>query len=164
MLTQPGTSIAWDHPSDAVTKLTEDEDAADQATTYLLTSQPQSTSDGGEQPPPLCARADNTDLLDLGFPALWRVNSSDHNTVSQQSTLDGYARSYAKAAHDAVVLRTPTVRADDPIHPYGSYQVGDTMILAVTGDPYIPDGSLVQRITDIAPDGGINVALTVSAL
>lgn len=164
MLSQPGTHIAFDVPSDAVTKLTEDEDAISQATTYLLTSQPQSTDDGGEQPPPLCARADNPDLLDLGFPALWRVNSSDHNTVSQQSTLDGYARSYAAAYHDAVVLRTPTVRADDETHPLGSYQVGDTMILAVADDPWIPPcDDCVQRITDIAPDG-LNVALTVSEI
>ncbi|MGH3096492.1 MAG: hypothetical protein ACRDMV_10910 [Streptosporangiales bacterium] len=159
MLTQPGTHVAWDHPSPSVVKLTEDEDASGQATTYLLTSRGESDDDGTQHP--LCSRADNPDLLDGGMPALWRVNSSDHSSVTEQATLDGYARSYAAAFHDPVVLRTPTVRADDPIHPIGSYRAGDTMQLSVHGDPWIADGSTVQRITDIAPSG-LTVALTVS--
>lgn len=159
MLTQPGTNIAFDWPSPAVTSIEEDEDASKQATTYLVTAQG-STDDAGSQTP-LIARSDNDDLLNAGIPALWRVDSSNHSSVSIQATLDGYAQSSAKAYHDPVMLRPIKVRADDPVHPYGSYRVGDTIQITVTGDPWIPDGSYTQRIIDMAVSG-LEVTLTVS--
>jgi hypothetical protein len=158
MLSASGTYLAFDWPSNSVTALSEDEDASKQATTMILTSQPQSE---GEEVPPLCARADNADLLDLGFPALWRVNSSDHSTVSEQATLDDYARAYADTYHDADVKRPFTVRADDEQHPIGSYQVGSTVLLTVHGNRWIPDcEDCVQRVTDKAAKG-LEVELTV---
>jgi hypothetical protein len=159
MLIPPGTSLAFDWPSNAVTKLSEDEDAFKQATTMILTSNGAQT-EGGDQTP-LYARADNTDLLDDGFPALWRVNSSDHSSVSEQATLDDYVTAYADTYHDPDTKRPFTVRADDPIHPVGSYQVGSTVLLSVHCNRWIPDCSTcVQRITDKAVKG-LQVELTV---
>lgn len=160
MLGQPGTHLAWDHPSPSVMSLSEDEDASAQATTYLLTAQGSTDADGNQHP--LCARADNPELLDAAFPALWRVNSSGHSSVVEQDTLDAYARAYAAAHRDPVVLRPFTVYADDSHHPLGSYKPGDTVLLTVHDDPWIPRGNdRVQRITDVAVDE-TTVQLTVA--
>lgn len=159
MITQPGATVAFDHPSKAVIDLGRDEDASKQATTMILQAQG-STDDAGNQNP-LTARADNDDLLDDGYPAMWRINSSDHSNVSVQATLDGYATSYAAAYHDPVVKYPFTVRADNPTHPLGSYRAGAKVQLTVHRDPWISPGTYTQRVTDIAPSG-LKVTLTVS--
>lgn len=154
MLTQPGVEIAWDVPSQQVTSIGEDEDYSALATTQIAVS-----GDSTTDSPSLVARADNADLLDDGFPALWSVDK-DHTKVSVQSTLDGYAAAGAVRNHDPLVLRPVTVRADDPDHPLGSYEPGDRMQLAVEEHPWIPPGSYTQRITEIAPHL-VDVKLTV---
>lgn len=157
MLGQPGTHLAFDWPSPYVLELTEDEDAADMATTYLVTSQ---VSDDGGEERTLMGRADNPDLLDLGFPALWRVDSS-HSNVSRQETVDSYANAYATAAREPAVLRPLKIRTDHPDHPLGTYRPGYTANITVHRDPWIPVGTYTQRIVDVAI-AGREATLTIS--
>lgn len=90
----------------------------------------------------------NEAYLSTQWPMLELVESSNHSTVSQEGTLDAYARSYGQRAKPPSPAWTVTVNGD--MNPQvGSYKPGDWCRLVVT-DPFllqaIDAGGAVTRV------------------
>lgn len=136
----------WDLtvPESAASNLTVTEDASNLASLGWQTG-------GRSDDTVMIARAEDTSLVDFGFP-LFETLDSSHSSVSQQSTLDAYAAEsvlYGRGpsevwAFNAEANQKPLV---------GSYQAGDYCDLAVApydpvtceGDPFIPGGRTPYR-------------------
>lgn len=110
----------------------------------------------------LMARADDTTLVDGGFPLLEVTEA--RSTVEIQSTLQSWAAGNLSAAAAPWMTWSATVRADmSPL--LGSYRCGDfAKVWVPKAHPYLslllPSGYHRARIVNIAGDMGPNVNLT----
>lgn len=108
----------------------------------------------------LFARADDTTLLDAGFPLLENLDTA-HSDVVVPATLAAYAAGDLAQSLRPVQTWTITVRRDD-LPRLGSYRVGDWVSLTVAGDPYLPDGIYRTRILSVAGDDGLDVTIQLA--
>lgn len=101
----------------------------------------------------MTSRYDNPTLVDAGYPLLEAVDSS-HSSVSEQTTLDGYARESARVGNKPISFWSFEVDATaTPL--VGVYQIGDYARLKIKGDPVLPDNITtghLRRIVSIAGD------------
>jgi len=107
--------------------------------------------------------------LEAGYPTLDRIVS--HDSVMQQSTLDGYARAYAEfyqhptVLYQARVLADPGASAGTAVSApaLGEYAPGDYATFNVLGHHVLPDGQYSQRIIALKSSGDINTVELVLA-
>jgi len=98
----------------------------------------------------IIAQAYDPLLVDRGMPLMELVDTS-HTNVSEQKTLDGWAREQLRTgkqpsefwSFSASLRSAPWLR---------DYRVGDHVVVQVSDDPYIPDGSYTRRILELSGD------------
>lgn len=104
----------------------------------------------------LFGRADDTALIDGGFPLL-EVTESGHESDNDQSVLDGWATGLLQRSQRPVETWTLTVRRDRT-PTVGSYAVGDWVSITIGDDePYLPSGTHRARIVSKSGDDTPNV-------
>lgn len=98
----------------------------------------------------LVSRQYDRALVDDGFPLLEAVDTS-HTSVSEQATLDGWAKAPLRTGRRPAEFRSFKASLHAP--PWLSeYSVGDFCELAISGDRYTPDGLYRHRILEISGD------------
>lgn len=153
LLGQVGSPHTWDYPGGGVVDLDVEESGRPLARVYAVGS--------GMERAMLTSRSEDLTLVNAGWPLL--EGEVARKTVEVQSTLDDWASATLAALDRQVTTWTATVRAD--LNPtLGTYSLGDTAVLATSGDPYIPDGAHPVRIVGIAsgPDAETTVTLTMA--
>lgn len=104
--------------------------------------------------------AEDLELVDAGYPLL-EVEDTSHATTQEQSTLDSHAAELVARRSRPLEQWTVSVRADaDPV--LGTYQPGDTAVIAIDDDPYIPTGDHLVRLTGMSGDDSDVVKLQIA--
>lgn len=103
--------------------------------------------------------AQSSELVNAGYPLL-EVEEA-HSSTEVQATLDSTAAGLVARRSRPLEQWSLQVRADaDPV--LGTYQPGDSAIVRVEDDPYIPDGEQGVRITGISGGGSSVVSLELA--
>ncbi|MCP3801861.1 hypothetical protein NLX83_21580 [Allokutzneria sp. A3M-2-11 16] len=95
----------------------------------------------------LTGHAVNAELVDAGYP-LTEVVIGDHTSVTEQSTLDSYARAYAAMLSRPTELWSAVVRTDpgDGGPTLAGLAPGDFVVFGLDRHPWLPDGHYEQRV------------------
>lgn len=99
-------------------------------------------------------------LVAAGYPLL-EVEDTSHTQTAEQDTLDDHAADLVARRATPLEQWSLSVRAD--VEPaLGTYQPGDTAIVQLEGDPYIPDGEHLVRILAMSGSSDEVVRLEVA--
>lgn len=96
----------------------------------------------------LIARATSTALAGLGFPRMESLSNA-HSTVTEQATLDEYARGELAAsqkAHEWWSFETNVDKAPK----LGTFWLGDYCDIVMRDSAYVPDGTYRRRIAALS--------------
>lgn len=96
----------------------------------------------------LFSRADSRFLLDAGFPRMETVSSA-HSTVVEQPTLDRYTEQDLARASAPVEWWSFEFHADGQPR-LSDVSIGDTCMVKLEGNRYLPDGEYLRRIVGMS--------------
>lgn len=108
--------------------------------------------------------AQDTGLVDLGFPPTDYVDS-EHTSVVEQPTLESYADAELAQFSRPTETWSCTVRIDGSsggveVSPaLGNWSIGDAPLFGVAAHPWIPDGQYRQRILSYSQQDQASVKL-----
>lgn len=98
----------------------------------------------------IASSARSTKLYDDGYPLLQGVDTS-HSSVSEQTTMDGYAAEGARLGGFSASMWSMSVRSNEGL-PLGDYWIGDTARIDVADHMVLADGAYTRRIAQISGD------------